>query len=54
MEKQKLWSWSVVTFPDIGVKKIWISSMVLISSDYCLLLMGIAYYWIDYKERERN
>jgi predicted acyltransferase len=31
------------------VKKIWTSSMVLVSSGYCFLLMGAFYYWIDYK-----
>lgn len=31
------------------IKKIWSSSMVLVSSGYCFLLMGVAYYWIDYK-----
>jgi len=31
------------------IKKIWTSSMVLVSSGYCFLLMGIFYYLIDYK-----
>lgn len=31
------------------VKKIWTSSMVLVSSGYCFVLMGAFYYWIDYK-----
>lgn len=31
------------------IKKIWSSSMVLVSSGYCFLLMAIFYYWIDYK-----
>ncbi|RHJ78888.1 acyltransferase family protein [Parabacteroides sp. AM08-6] len=31
------------------IKKIWTSSMVLVSSGYCFLLMGLFYYWIDYK-----
>lgn len=28
---------------------LWTSSMVLVSSGYCFLLMGLFYYWIDYK-----
>lgn len=36
------------------VKKIWTSSMVLVSSGYCFLLMGLFYYWIDYKGHRRN
>lgn len=31
------------------IKTIWTSSMVLVSSGYCFLLMGLFYYWIDYK-----
>lgn len=31
------------------IKKLWTSSMVLVSSGYCFLLMGIFYYIIDYK-----
>lgn len=31
------------------IKKLWTSSMVLVSSGYCFLLMGLFYYWIDYK-----
>lgn len=31
------------------IKKLWTSSMVLVSSGYCFLLMGVFYYWIDYK-----
>jgi len=36
------------------VKKIWTSSMVLVSSGYCFLLMGIFYYWIDFKGHRKN
>ncbi|WP_459189718.1 acyltransferase family protein [Parabacteroides sp. APC149_11_2_Y6] len=36
------------------IKKIWTSSMVLVSSGYCFLLMGLFYYWIDYKGHRRN
>ena len=31
------------------IKKIWTSSMVLVSSGYCFLLMALFYYIIDYK-----
>lgn len=31
------------------IKKLWTSSMVLVSSGYCFWLMGLFYYWIDYK-----
>ena len=31
------------------IKKIWTGSMVLVSSGYCFLLMGLFYYIIDYK-----
>lgn len=31
------------------IKKLWTSSMVLVSSGYCFLLMGMFYYWIDCK-----
>ncbi|MDR3140564.1 MAG: DUF5009 domain-containing protein [Tannerellaceae bacterium] len=36
------------------VKKIWTSSMVLVSSGYCFLLMGVFYYLIDYKGYRKN
>lgn len=36
------------------IKKIWTSSMVLVSSGYCFLLMGVFYYWIDYKGHRKN
>ena len=36
------------------IKKIWTSSMVLVSSGYCFLLMGLFYYWIDYKGHHKN
>ena len=36
------------------IKKIWTSSMVLVSSGYCFLLMGVFYYWIDYKGHGKN
>ncbi len=31
------------------IKTIWTSSMTLVTSGYCFLLMGVFYYWIDYK-----
>lgn len=31
------------------IKKLWTSSMVLVSSGYCFLLMALFYYTIDYK-----
>ena len=36
------------------IKKIWTSSMVLVSSGYCFLLMAISYYWIDYKGHKKH
>ena len=36
------------------INKIWTSSMVLVSSGYCFLLMGLFYYWIDYKGHRKN
>lgn len=36
------------------IKKIWTSSMVLVSSGYCFLLMGLFYYWIDYKGHRKH
>lgn len=32
------------------IKRIWTSSMVLVSSGYCFLLMSLFYYLIDYKK----
>lgn len=36
------------------IKRIWTSSMVLVSSGYCFWLMGAFYYWIDYKKHNRG
>ena len=36
------------------IKRIWTSSMVLVSSGYCFLLMGAFYYLIDYKGLRRG
>lgn len=40
------WLWN---FQMPVIKTIWTSSMVLVGSGYCFLLMGLFYYWIDYK-----
>ncbi len=40
------WTWH---FVHPVIKKIWTSSMTLVSSGYCFLLMGAFYYIIDYK-----
>lgn len=36
------------------IKKIWTSSMVLVSSGYCFLLMSLFYYLIDYKGHRKG
>ena len=38
------WTWDIV---HPVIKHIWTGSMVLVSSGYCFLLMGIFYLWID-------
>lgn len=40
-----LWHWQLPV-----IKKLWTSSMVLVSSGYCFLLMALFYYLIDYKK----
>ena len=45
------WLWN---FQMPVIKHIWTSSMVLVSSGYCFLLMGLFYYWIDYKGYFKN
>lgn len=45
------WIWGV-QIPVI--KRIWTSSMVLVSSGYCFLLMALFYYVIDYKGYRRG
>lgn len=45
------WAWGII-FPVI--KTIWTSSMVLVSSGYCFLLLGLFYYWIDYKQHRSH
>lgn len=36
------------------IKKLWTSSMVLVSSGYCFLLMALFYWWIDCKHHNTN
>lgn len=36
------------------IKRIWTSSMVLVSSGYCFLLLAVFYYLIDYKQYRRG
>lgn len=36
------------------IKPIWTSSMVLFSSGWCFVLMGLFYYWVDCKEHKRG
>jgi len=36
------------------IKKIWTSSMVLVSSGYSFILMALFYYRIDYKGHKKN
>lgn len=36
------------------IKKLWTSSMVLVSSGYCFLLMGLFFYWVDYKGHRKH
>jgi predicted acyltransferase len=38
------WTWGIV---HPVIKHIWTGSMVLVSSGYCFLLMGVFYLWID-------
>ena len=45
------WVWNLV-LPVIKI--IWTSSMVLVSSGWCFLLMGLFYYWIDCKGHRRH
>lgn len=36
------------------IKRIWSGSMTLLAGGYCFLLMGIFYYWIDFKGHKRG
>lgn len=45
------WTWGIV---HPVIKHIWTGSMVLVSSGYCFLLMGLFYWWIDCKGHNKN
>ena len=45
------WMWS---FQMPVMKRVWSSSMTLLSGGYCFLLMGLFYYWIDCKGHVRG
>ena len=45
------WTWDLV---HPVIKHIWTSSMVLVSSGYCFLLMGLFYWWIDCRGHNKN
>ena len=45
------WLWS---FQIPIIKTIWTSSMVLFSSGLCFVLLGLFYYWIDYRGHRRG
>lgn len=45
------WTWDLV---HPVIKHIWTSSMVLVSSGYCFLLMSLFYYWIDCRGHNRH
>lgn len=45
------WTWGLV---HPVIKHIWTSSMVLVSSGYCFLLMALFYWWIDVRGHNRH
>ena len=45
------WTWDIV---HPVIKHIWTGSMVLVSSGYCFLLMGLFYWWIDCKGHNKH
>ncbi|MBQ6191943.1 MAG: DUF5009 domain-containing protein [Bacteroidaceae bacterium] len=45
------WTWGIV---HPVIKHIWTGSMVLVSSGYCFLLMGLFYWWIDCKGHNKH
>ena len=45
------WTWDIV---HPVIKHIWTGSMVFVSSGYCLLLMGLFYWWIDCRGHNRH
>lgn len=45
------WTWGLV---HPVIKHIWTGSMVLVSSGYCFLLIGLFYWWIDCRGHNRH
>ena len=45
------WAWGTV---HPVIKHIWTSSMVLVSSGYCFMLMGVFYWWIDCRGHNKH
>ena len=45
------WTWGMV---HPVIKHIWTGSMVLVSSGYCFLLMGLFYWWIDCRGHNKH
>ena len=45
------WTWDLV---QPVIKHIWTGSMVLVSSGYCFLLMGLFYWWIDCRGHNKH
>ena len=45
------WTWDLV---HPVIKHIWTGSMVLVSSGYCFLLMGLFYWWIDCRGHNKH
>ena len=45
------WTWGIV---HPVIKHIWTGSMVLVSSGYCFLLMGLFYWWIDCRGHNKH
>jgi predicted acyltransferase len=45
------WTWNLV---HPVIKHIWTGSMVLVSSGYCFLLMGLFYWWIDCRGHNKH
>lgn len=45
------WAWNLI---HPVIKHIWTGSMVLVSSGYCFLLMGLFYWWIDCRGHNKH
>jgi predicted acyltransferase len=45
------WTWDLM---HPVIKHIWTGSMVLVSSGYCFLLMGLFYWWIDCRGHNKH